>query len=163
MGTDVDAARAVEEASAAFLNATTPEQRSAAEQWLLEARKWPNALAVCHHILVHSTVGYARLQALYMARECLGKQWQAMSQPERAELQLLLLRQQTDANTEHYVRAAAAQMLAVHAKHDTLHRLAAGEAARAAEGAMETLISAARQMLQEASGAQSLKKQQETN
>ena len=111
---DVAAAgRAIEEAALAFLNASTPEQRSAAERWLLEARKWPNPLAVCHHVLVHSATGYAKLQALYMIRECLGAQWAALSPAERTELQMLLLRLQTDASTEQYVRAAAAQLLAV--------------------------------------------------
>ena len=144
-------ARTIEEASVAFLTATTPEQRSTAERYLLQARKWPIALGVCHHLLVHSTGGYAKLQALYMARECLGTQWAALSPAERSELQMILLQLQTDPRAEQYVRAAAAQMLSLHAKHDLLHALASpGEAP--VDAAIAALLAAARQMLEEYSG-----------
>ncbi|KOO34464.1 hypothetical protein Ctob_014453 [Chrysochromulina tobinii] len=150
-----EAARTVEQASLAFLNATTATERSAAERWLLEIRKWPQPLACCRELLLRSMVGYAKLQALIMMRECLGTQWPMLSPAERSELQQLLLRLLAEGSVEPYVRAAAAQNLAVHAKHDLLHALPpAGSAESGAPAvALETLLQAATQMLEEPSGA----------
>lgn len=150
-----EAARTVEQASLAFLNATTAMERSAAERWLLEIRKWPQPLACCRELLLRSMVGYAKLQALIMMRECLGTQWPMLSPAERSELQQLLLRLLAEGSVEPYVRAAAAQNLAVHAKHDLLHALPpAGSAESGAPAvALETLLQAATQMLEEPSGA----------
>lgn len=150
-----EAARTVEQASLAFLNATTAMERSAAERWLLEIRKWPQPLACCRELLLRSMVGYAKLQALIMMRECLGTQWPMLSPAERSELQQLLLRLLAEGSVEPYVRAAAAQNLAVHAKHDLLHALPpAGSAESGAPAvALDTLLLAATQMLEEPSGA----------
>ena len=153
--TDVpSAAAAVEAASLAFLNATTAQERSTAEAALLEMRRWPQPLPLCHHLLVHSTVGYAKLQALYMARECLGAQWHALTPAERGELQNLFLRLQTD-GAEQYVRAAAAQMLAVHAKHDVLHTPPppVGSSSTPPDAAIAALLHSATQMLEDPSAA----------
>ena len=147
-----DAARTVEQASLAFLHATTAEDRSAAERWLLEIRRWPNPLACCRQLLLHSTVGYAKMQALVMMRECLGAQWLALSPADRTELQQLLLRLLADGSAEPYVRAVAAQNLAVHAKHDLLHAPAPAGGGPAPVASLDALLQAATQMLDEPSG-----------
>ena len=101
-----EAAASVEAACHQFLSsATSAEQRSAAERFLLEFRRHPQPLPICHQLLKHSVVGYAKLQALYTVRECLGAQWAGLSPAERTELQNLLLQQQAGGApaNEHYV------------------------------------------------------------
>ena len=108
-----EAAAQVEAACAAFLNARSPDERSAAERVLLDFRKWQQPLDCCRHLLLHSAVPYAKLQALFTVRECLGAQWAGLDAAARGELQMLLLRQQTLPDAEHFVKEAAAQTLAV--------------------------------------------------
>ena len=45
---------------------------------------------MCRHLLLHSSMGYAQLQALYTVRECLGSKWDGLQPAERAELGLRL-------------------------------------------------------------------------
>ena len=149
MASIAEAAASVEAACAQFLSAASPEQRTQAEQFLLGFRKHPQPLPVCQHLLLNSTVSYAKLQALYTVRECLGALWPGLAAEERTELQRLLLQLQTaGAATERYVSEAAAQVLAVHAKHDLLH--ADGGAT---SSAADVLLHGATQMLEEPSGA----------
>ena len=145
------AAASVESACTAFLAATSPHERTAAENFLLEFRRHPQPLPICRHLLVHSAVGYAKLQALCTVRECLGAQWAGLAPAERAELQTLLQQQAVApvAAAERYVSEAAAQVLAVHAKHDLLQAEGGGASAAAIDG----LLSGSAQMLDDPSGA----------
>ena len=145
MSTAEQGAATVEAACAAFLSAASHEERANAERVLLEFRRWAQPLAVCRHLLQHSAVGYAKLQALFTVRECLGNQWSSLSVAERKELQLILLQQQTNESAEHFVKEASAQVLAVHAKHDLLDAHAPG-------GHADSLLQGAAQMLDEPSG-----------
>ena len=63
---------------------------SQAEQFLLGFRKHPQPLPVCNHLLLTSVVGYAKLQALYTVRECLGTLWSGLTPEQRTELQLIV-------------------------------------------------------------------------
>ena len=147
-----EAAAGVEAACAAFLAAASPDQRGAAERFLLDFRQHPQPLPVCRHLLLHSSAGYAKLQALYTVRECLGALWNQLTPEVRAELQQLLLNQlAAGAAVERYVSEAAAQVLAVFAKHDLLRSEGAGGAGGAG-GAADSLLHGAAQMLDEPSG-----------
>ena len=140
------AAASVEAACNAFLSATAQADRAAAEKMLLDFRSWSSPLATCRHLLLHSSVAYAKLQALFTVRECLGTQWTSLSAADRTELQRLLLQQQTQPDAEHFVKEAAAQVLAVHAKQDLLDAHAPG-------GHCQALLHGATQMLEDPSGA----------
>ena len=115
-----DAIAAVEGASAAFLQATSAAERTIAENLLLQFRKSSQPLPICHHLLEHSAVPYARFQALCTLRECLGREWPRMSASECASLQELLLRLLASPQAP-YVHGQAVQVLALHAKLAMLH------------------------------------------
>ena len=115
-----DAIAAVEGASAAFLQATSAAERTIAEHLLLQFRKSSQPLPICHHLLEHSAVPYARFQALCTLRECLGREWPRMSASECASLQELLLRLLASPQAP-YVHGQAVQVLALHAKLAMLH------------------------------------------
>ena len=141
----------MEQAARQFLGAASAEERGAAERLLLDFRKSATPLAVCRHLLLHSSVGFAKLQALCTMRECLGTLWAALQPAERSELQLLLLRlvaNEDGGAAEQYVIAAAAQLLAVHAKHDLVRSTDSGGGV-----AVSTLIDGASQMLHQPGGA----------
>ena len=85
------AVTAVESAASAFLQATSPSERAAAEALLLQFRRSAQPLVVCRQLLAHSAVPYARFQALCTLRECLGREWPRVGTAEQDELQALLL------------------------------------------------------------------------
>ena len=117
-----DALRELESACEAFLHATTPAERVAAEGSLMAFRQQAQPLPLCCYVLQASTMPYVQLQALYTLRESLGREWLTLSGRDRDGLQQLLLQLLTDGRSqEAYVGAAAAQLLAVHAKHVLLN------------------------------------------
>eukprot|EP00966_Prymnesium_polylepis_P166751 3854412-Prymnesium_polylepis.1 len=112
----------LEAACSSFLQAATPEVRAGAEAALMAFRRVPNAVPVCRHVLQHSAVPYAQLQALYTLREGLGREWGTLHPAEREGLQQQLLQMLSGGDAlEAFVGAAAVQLLAVHAKHELLN------------------------------------------
>jgi len=145
------AVTAVESAASAFLQATSPSERAAAEALLLQFRRSAQPLVVCRQLLAHSAVPYARFQALCTLRECLGREWPRVGAAEQDELQALLLHVAAEASGVSYVQGQAVQVVAVHAKLAVLHNTSAGGGGPCA--AMESLQARVAQLLESADPA----------
>ncbi|KAL1530329.1 hypothetical protein AB1Y20_001238 [Prymnesium parvum] len=118
----MEALAQLEQACHAFLQAQSQEQRSAAEATLMSFRTMSRPVAMCQHILQHSSLPYAQLFVLTTLREGLGREWAELSQPQRDAMQQQLLDMLMRAHgLEPYVCGAVLQLLAVHAKHDALN------------------------------------------